>query len=52
MTNCEWINEIDKIIRNNIEAIGCIFSDIKAQVDKTEMSLADIIDRLNTSEKL
>lgn len=52
MSSGDWINEIDSIIRNNVESIGGIFNEIKSQVVCTPFNPNQIIDQLNASERL
>lgn len=52
MTNIEWINEIDGIIHDNIEAIGHLFSDIKSHTSSVPINSTILMEQLNISEKM
>lgn len=52
MNNSDWINEIDAIIRDNVDSVGRIFSELKAQTNAVPFSQSKMIDQLDASEKL
>lgn len=51
-TNSEWIDEIDIIIRSNIDAIGKIFGEMKLKVDGMPIETDNLVEQLAVSERL
>lgn len=52
MSNTEWIEDIDVIIRSNIVAISKIFEEMKSKVSDTPFNSESMLEQLNASERL
>lgn len=52
MSNTEWIDDIDVIIRSNIVAISKIFEEMKSKVSDTPFNSESMLEQLNASERL
>lgn len=52
MSSNEWIDDMDIIIRSNIEAIGKIFGEMRSKVVCMPFDSADMIEQLGASERL